>query len=564
MSEEARRFYEARPWLAHYDEGVPEHLDYPDANLPELFAESAARHAGRVALRFMGRSVRYEELKRSVTAIARRLSDLGVAPGDRVLIFFPNTPHFVACYFGVLECGAVAVPASPLDTAPELEHKVRDSGAKVVFFLDLLYDRVEPLLALPQVKAFVAADLTDYLPFVKRLLFPLRKRKLAATQPDFDAESKIERYRDFVASGLTLPKSDPVRRAGNDLAVILYTGGTTGVSKGVMLSHRALVVNQAMARAWIKIEPSDVFLAVLPFFHGFGLSVALNLSMVSGLTLVLHPRFDPGIVLKDLVHEGVTLFAGVPTMYVALVDHPRFDTLRRGKLRGCFVGAAAAPERLKERFAARSGSVLIEGYGLTEAVTAKTTNPCRGTKKRRSVGLPWPDVEVLIVDPDGGEILEAGRDGELLLKSPDLMSGYWKAEAATAEILKDGWLHTGDIAHIDQDGYLFIVDRKKDLIICGGHNVYPTEIEEHLAKLPEVKLSCVVGIADDYMGEVPKAFIVLQPDAELSAARIRAHLEERLTTYKVPRHYEFRDELPTSPIGKVLRKQLRGPGQRTK
>jgi long-chain acyl-CoA synthetase len=263
-------------------------------------------------------------------------------------------------------------------------------------------------------------------------------------------------------------------------------------------------------------------------------------------------------VLKDLVGEDVTIFAGVPTMFLALVDHPRFDTLRRGKLRGCFVGAASAPQRLKERFEELSGSVLIEGYGLTEAVTAKTANPFRGAKKPLSVGLPWPDVEMLIVDPDGGEVLEAGSDGELLLRSPDLMSGYWNAEAATAETLKDGWLHTGDIAHIDEDGYLFIVDRKKDLIICGGHNVYPTEIEEHLAKLPEVRLSCVVGIADDYMGEVPKAFIVLQPGAEFSAERARAYLEERLARYKVPRHYVFRDELPTSPIGKVLRKQLRG------
>ena len=557
MSEEARRFYEARPWLAHYDDGVPHRLDYPDASLSELFAESAERHAGRVALRFMGRSIRYEELRRSATAIARRLRALGVEAGERVVIFFPNTPHFVACYLGVLEVGAVAVPASPLDTAPELEHKVRDSGAKVVFFLDLFYDRVEPLLALPEVKAFVAADLADYLPFVKRLLFPLRKRKLAPKLPDFDGDPRIERYRDFVTAGLTLPVSDPVRRSGDDLAVILYTGGTTDVSKGVMLSHRALVVNQAMAQAWIDIKPNDVFLAVLPFFHGFGLSVVLNLALVSGMTLVLHPRFAPGPVLKDLVREGVTVFAGVPTMYLALIDHPRFDTLRRGKLRGCFVGAASAPERLKERFEERSGSVLIEGYGLTEAVTAKTASPYKGTKKRRSVGLPWPDVEMMIVDPDSGEVLGAGCDGELLLRSPDLMSGYWNAEAATAEALRDGWLHSGDIAHIDEDGYLFIVDRKKDLIICGGHNVYPTEIEEHLAKLPEVKLSCVVGCADDYMGEVPKAFIVLQPGAELSAERARAYLEERLARYKVPRHYEFRDALPTSPIGKVLRKQLR-------
>ncbi len=244
-------------------------------------------------------------------------------------------------------------------------------------------------------------------------------------------------------------------------------------------------------------------------------------------------------------------------MYRALVDHPCFDTLRNCRLRGCFVGAASTPEQLKKKFEEGSGSVLIEGYGLTEAVTAKTANPYRGEKKQLSVGLPWPDVEMKIVDPDSGRTLPVGADGELLLKSPDLMTGYWNADAATAEVLKDGWLHTGDIAHFDDDGYLYIVDRKKDLIICGGHNVYPTEIEELLAKLPEIKLSCVVGIPDDYMGEAPKAIIVLQPGAELGADEIRTYLEERLVKYKVPRSYEFRNELPLSPIGKVLRKQLR-------
>ncbi len=557
MGDQADRSYERRPWLSGYDDGVPHHLDYPDENIPELFAKTAAIHADRVALRFMGRSVRFRELKQAASSIARRLQQLGIEPGDRVLLFLPNTPHFVACYLGILECGAVAVPASPLDTAPELEHKLRDSGSKVVFFLDLFHDRVEPLLAIHEVKAFVAGDLADYLPFLKRQLFPLRKKKLASKLPDFNVDPRLERYRDFVRSGSRLAGKAAAKRSGDDLAAILYTGGTTGVSKGVMLSHRALVVNQAMARSWVEARGDDVMLAVLPFFHGFGLSVCLNLSMVHGMTVVLHLRFDPGAVLEDLVKEGVTIFAGVPTMYRALVDHPRFDTLRNGKLRGCFVGAASTPEPLKKKFEDGSGSVLIEGYGLTEAVTAKTANPYRGQKKQLSVGLPWPDVEMKIVDPDTGETLPTGTDGELLLKSPDLMTGYWNAEAATAEVLKDGWLHTGDIAHFDDDGYLYIVDRKKDLIICGGHNVYPTEIEELLAKLPEIKLSCVVGIADEYMGEVPKAFIVLQPGAKLGADELRTYLEERLVKYKVPRHYEFRYELPLSPIGKVLRKKLR-------
>ncbi len=303
MSERAEEFYRERPWLARYDDGVPHRLDYPDENIAELFAKTAAIHADRVALRFMGRSLRFRELKEAASSIARRLKQLGIEPGDRVLLFLPNTPHFVACYLGILECGAVAVPASPLDTAPELEHKLRDSNSKVVFFLDLFHDRVEPLLAIGDVKAFVAADIADYLPFPKRQLFPFRKKKLAPKLPRFNADPRLQRFRDFVKAGSRLPATDPTRRSGEDLAAILYTGGTTGVSKGVMLSHRALVVNQAMARSWVEARDSDVMLAVLPFFHGFGLSVGLNLSMVHGMTVVLHLRFDAAAVLKDLVKE---------------------------------------------------------------------------------------------------------------------------------------------------------------------------------------------------------------------------------------------------------------------
>lgn len=544
------------PWLRHYDPHVPHHLHYADIPLHEIFAASCARHAQRVAVQFLGKSLSYAQIEKSAQAFAVFLAQCEIQPGDRVMLMLPNSPHFIVAYYALLKLGAVVVPASPLDTASEISYKFRDSGAKLIVFLDLLYEKVSPLLAdSPEIPAIVA-DVADYLPFPKNLLFRLKKKSLGKPLPDFRRPilfkygAILKRYR----------HADPplaVTRHGSDAAVIIYTGGTTGVSKGVVLSHHALVVNMTQAKTWGQITESDVGLCVLPFFHGFGISVGLNVSLSSGGKMVLMPRWNEAEALRHFEKDGITVFAGVPTMYNALLQHKNFAKLRKTRLRGCFVGAAPVPEALKTAFREKTGGILIEGYGLTEAVTAKCANPYLGLKKEKSIGIPWPDTLMAVVDENSGELLPPGEAGEIILTSPDLMSGYWQNPAATANALRDGWLYTGDIGKMDADGYFSIVDRKKDLIITGGYNVYPAEIEEVLYQHPAVLEACVVGVSDERLGEVGKAFVALKPGARADADDLKKHLAGKLIHYKVPRHYEFRESLPKSPIGKILRKELR-------
>jgi long-chain acyl-CoA synthetase len=544
-----------RPWLKHYDKHVPASLVYPQESLPELFGNSCAENTHRVALQFLGKSLRYGQIEASATAFAAHLAEQGIHKGDRVFMMLPNSPHFVIAYYAILKIGAVAVPASPLDTPTEAEYKFTNSGAKLVIFLDLLYDKVSALLQQnPHIPA-VAADVSEYLPFPRNLLFRLKKKSLGRPLPDFSRANLstfagvLRAYRNRAA--------ETARISGSDTAVIIYTGGTTGVSKGVVLSHHAMVVNMTQARTWGDLSRDDVGLCVLPFFHGFGLSIGLNLSLSSGAKMVLMPRWDEAQALRHFEKDGITVFAGVPTMYNAILNHRNFAKLKRARLRACFVGAAPVPESLKTAFKEKTGGTLIEGYGLTEAVTAKCANPLYGTKKEKSIGIPWPDTLMAIIDEKTGELLPPGKDGEIILHSPDLMSGYWQNPAATAATIKDGWLYTGDIGRMDEDGYFSIVDRKKDLIITGGYNVYPAEIEDVLYQHPAVLEACVVGVKDERLGEVGRAFVVAKPGMTVTANELKDFLSERLIRYKIPREFIFRDSLPKSPVGKILRKELR-------
>lgn len=545
-----------RPWLKHYDAHVPETLVYPDATLPELFQASTAKHAHRIAVKFLGKSLTYAQIEKSANAFAGYLSEKGIRKGDRVLLMLPNSPHFIIAYYAILKCGAITVPASPLDTATEVEFKFRNSGAKLVIFLDLLFDKVSGLLHADPNLAAVAADVSDYLPFPKNLLFRLKKKSIGKPLPDYTRASLspyasvLKEYRHAVASSVL-----PIK--GSDTAVIIYTGGTTGISKGVVLSHQAMVVNMTQARTWGNLSHEDTGLCVLPFFHGFGISIGLNLSLTSGGKMVLMPRWDEAQAIRHFEKDGITVFAGVPTMYNAILNHKNFAKLKNARLRGCFVGAAPVPEALKKAFKDKTGGTLIEGYGLTEAVTAKCANPYLGLKKEKSIGIPWPDTLMAIIDEKTGELLPPGNEGEIILRSPDLMTGYWQNPEATAATIKDGWLLTGDIGKMDPDGYFSIVDRKKDLIISGGYNVYPAEIEDVLYKHPAVLEACVVGIKDEHLGEVGRAFVALKPGMQASAEDMRAFLSDKLIKYKIPRQFVFKDVLPKSPIGKILRKELR-------
>lgn len=544
-----------KPWLRHYDKHVPVSLDYPRDSLPELFAKSCAENSHRVALQFLGKSLRYGQVEASATAFAAYLTELGIRKGDRVFLMLPNSPHFVITYYAILKLGAVAVPASPLDTPTEAQYKFANSGAKLVVFLDLLYDKVAHLLQQNPNTPAVAADVSEYLPFPKNMLFRLKKKSLGKPLPDF-TRANLSTFAGVLRAyrHCSVP---PAAIAGSDTAVMIYTGGTTGVSKGVVLSHHAMVVNMTQARTWGDLSKDDVGLCVLPFFHGFGISIGLNLSLSSGGKMVLMPRWDEAQAIRHFEKDGITVFAGVPTMYNAILNHKNFAKLKKAKLRGCFVGAAPVPEALKLAFKEKTGGTLIEGYGLTEAVTAKCANPLYGLKKEKSIGIPWPDTLMAIVDEKTGDLLPPGKEGEIILHSPDLMSGYWENAEATNATIKDGWLYTGDIGRMDEDGFFSIVDRKKDLIITGGYNVYPAEIEDVLYQYPAVLEACVVGVKDDYLGEVSKAFVVPRPGVDLDGETLRAFLASKLIQYKVPRQYVFKDSLPKSPVGKILRKELR-------
>ncbi|MBV6494771.1 MAG: Long-chain-fatty-acid--CoA ligase [Turneriella sp.] len=545
-----------RPWLKHYDAHVPETLSYPTESLPELFEKSTTEHAKRLAVKFLGKKIYYHEIEKAAGAFAAFLEKKGIAKGDRVFLMLPNSPHFIVAYYAALKRGAIVVPASPLDTPSEAEYKFKNSGAKLIVYLDLLHNKMMELLKKDTATPAVVCDVADYLPSIKSFLFKIKKKTLKIPLPDGKRQATTT-YKKILKEYKDKPHPKTVVVPSSDPAVIIYTGGTTGVSKGVVLSHYAMAVNMTQAKNWGDLTLNDIGLCVLPFFHGFGMSVGLNLSLSSGGTMVLMPRWDAAQAIKHFEKDGITVFAGVPTMYNAILNHKNFAKLKNAKLRGCFVGAAPVPEALKATFKEKTGGVLIEGYGLTESVTAKCANPYHGTKKEKSIGLPWPDTLMAIVDDTTGEILPPGKEGEIILRSPDLMIGYWQNDEATRATIKDGWLYTGDIGKMDEDGYFSIVDRKKDLIISGGYNVYPAEVEDILYKHPAVLEACVVGIKDEHLGEVGRAFIALKPGMQATANELKEFLADKLIKYKIPKEYIFRNELPKSPVGKILRKELR-------
>ncbi|MCE9596942.1 MAG: long-chain fatty acid--CoA ligase [Spirochaetia bacterium] len=537
------------PWLNQYDPGVSHHLDYPMESIPELFKQATLKYPDRTCVSFLGTHIRFSEIEASASTLAEHLAVSGVQPGDRVFLLLPNMPQFVVAYYAVLKCGGVVVPASPLDTASEINHKVRDSGAVGAIYLDLLFKNMEASLSL--VKFSISCDLRDCLSPLKRFLLGIRMKFMKHPKPG----SRSTQYRQILSSKIKSPNVT-VKPAYDSLATIMYTGGTTGVSKGVMLSHKALVANMTQAKAWGQVTSEDRALCALPFFHGFGLSIGLNTTFTSGGCMILMPRWDVRVAIRHIAKDRITLFAGVPTMYVAMTHHADFAKLKSAHLRGCFVGAAPVPENLKQTFQSKTGGTLIEGYGLTEAVTAKSANPYLGQKKLKSIGIPWPDTQFRIVD-EKGESVSAGIQGEIIIRSPDVMMGYWQNESATSEVLRDGWLYTGDIGWMDEQGYFYIVDRKKDLIISGGYNVYPTEIEEVLYSHPAVLEACVIGVPDEKMGELPVAYVVLKENQKTTQEELIGFLRQHLIQYKVPRHFEFRGSLPKSPIGKILRKELK-------
>ncbi|WP_291429935.1 long-chain fatty acid--CoA ligase [Deinococcus sp.] len=549
-----------RPWLSSYEPGVPHAFAPSGLTLPDLLRRAAEKYPDRVAMSFIGANTTYGQLYQNAQRFAAALRKMGVRPGDRVSIMLPNSPQFVTSFYGTLLAGAVAVNTSPMYTPSELEHQLNDSGSETLVILDTFYPRYAEIRARVPVKRTLVTGVHDALPFPKNLLYPIKARR-EGTWVTVPFDERVLPYAKVLAS--QAPAAPSVNISTDDVALLQYTGGTTGVPKGAMLTHGNLVSNSEQARAWMSDlrDGHEVTLGAIPFFHVYGMTVAMNLSVLTGATLVLVPNpRDIKMVLSQITSSGATLFPGVPTLYNAINNHP--DTPRHDltSIRACISGSAPLLLETSRRFKEITGGAnLVEGYGLTEASPITHANPIFGEHREGSIGVPFPGVEAIVVD-DEGQIVAPGEVGELWIAGPMIMKGYWQRPDETAKTLREAygltWLMTGDMATMDADGYFRIVDRKKDLIIAGGFNIYPREVEEALMSHPAVMEAAAVGLPDTYRGESVHAVVVLKPGMNATEADIIAHCRSLLSNYKVPRSVEFRTELPKTAAMKTLRRQL--------
>ncbi len=552
--------YADRPWTRHYDAGVPVEVALPQAPLYEFLRQAARRFPEHSALIFKGNRISYRELDEVSDAIAAGLVANGFQKGDRAVIYMANTPQTVMSFYGILKAGGVVIATNPLYTERELAHQLADCGAETVFVMTLFYDLLKRVQKSGEtaVKRVIVTNIKEYLPPHLRLLFGLLKEKKeghAATLEPGDVW-----FQDFVAAGKHAPPAR-VEVGPDDIALLQYTGGTTGIAKGAVALHRNLTSNTKMVSSWLTDlrEGKEIILGSIPFFHSYGMITVMALAPSIGATIVAIPNpRDQKDVLSSINKYKPTVFPGVPAMYIAINNNPE---VAAGKydlrsIRACISGSAPLLLETKTNFERISGAKLVEGYGLTEAHVVTHANPIYG-ENRPGIGLPLPNVEARIVNAEDGETeVPVGEIGELVIRSPSLMAGYWQMPTETANTLRDGWLYTGDIARMDEDGYFYIEDRKKDMIIAGGFNIYPREVEEVLAEHPAVVEVAVAGVPDARRGETVKAWIVKRSDDPTTEAEIIEWCKERMAKYKYPREIEFRSELPRTTVGKVLKREL--------
>ena len=550
--------YESKPWLKSYEKGVPESVNYEEICMPDILDRTASGFPGNNALIFQGYKLNFTQFKEMVDRFATCLTDFGVKKGDAVAILLPNMIPCVVAYFAILKIGAITVMNNPLYSDRELEHQFNDSGSKVLIALDLLGNRMIDLRPRTPIKQIVITSIGDYLPFPKNILFPLvaKKKKLAA---DVKEAADVYRWKDCIAK--YQPNPPKVKNSFNDIAMYQYTGGTTGVSKGVELTHANLSKQVQQLCAWFPTfeKGAERMLGALPYFHVFGMSVSMNFSVFMGWSQVLVPKPQPEPLLEAIKHFKPTFAPLVPTMYIGMLNHPDLKKTDMSCIKGAFSGSAPLPVEVINDFEKITGAAIVEGFGMTETTPVTHVNPfAGGARKVGSVGVPVSDTLCRIVDLENGtQDMPVGERGELIVKGPQIMRGYKGKPEETANTLKDGWIYTGDIATMDEGGYFYIVDRKKDMIISGGYNVYPRDIDEVFYMNPKVQEACAIGIPDPTRGESAKVFIVLKEGETATSAELIEFAKAHLATYKLPTEIEFRKELPKTNVGKILRKELR-------
>jgi long-chain acyl-CoA synthetase len=550
------------PWVRFYEEGVPKSITFPPWTLPDLLDATERDFPDKIALTFFAdpklppSRMTYRQLRDATLRFATALYQLGIRKGDRIAIMLPNCPQFPVVFFGLLRLGAIAVNTNPHYVAREMKEQFNDSGAETVILLSTFFPRLREIRGETEIKRVIVVDIAETLGFPWKSIVHLVQRKhgehveVLPGSDIFFLPRLLQKH----------PPSPPrVEIARDDVALLQYTGGTSGTPKGAMLTHGNLVVNTLQLAAWfVKAERGkEVVMAAMPFFHVYGMTVCMIFGVHMAAEIAMVPRPRPvDVVMKVIQKTRASIFPGVPTVYTAINNHPHVKRFALGSIKLCLSGAAALPLEVAETFEKLTGGRLVEGFGMTECSPVAIANPLYGTRRAGSIGLPIPETDAKIVDPETGAALGVGQDGELVIKGPQVMLGYWGRPEETKACIRDGWLHTGDIAKMDADGFFFIVDRMKDLISASGLKVLPREVEEVLFLHPKVQEAVVAGVPDPYRGETVKAFVVPKAGVSLTAEELTAFCKLHLATFKVPTQIEFRKELPKSLVGKVLRRAL--------
>lgn len=544
------------PWVLHYPADIQWDAEIPSRPLTDLLQDAARDYPQHTAIDFLGQTYTYSQIFASARSMAAGLQQLGVEKGTRVGLFLPNSPHFVISYYAILLAGGTVVNFNPLYATRDIAHQINDAKVEVMitFAMRSLLGKLEKCRDAAPVNTTIVAKFTEALPFAKRMLFPLVKWKDTMPVPHGEGYVAFETLLEYDAKSLAAPQVNP----NEDVAVLQYTGGTTGTPKGTMLTHANLYANAVQCGMWFAgmEDGKEKMMGVLPCFHVFAMTVVMNLSIHKGLAMILHPQFNIKDALRDIARKRPTIMPGVPTIFNAINNYPDLENYDLTSLKMCISGGAGLPRDVKKRFEDLTGCTLVEGYGLSESSPVVAANPLFGVNKAGSIGLPLPATVLEVVDIEHGTVLPVGKTGEICIRGPQVMKGYWNREADTKKTLQGERLHTGDVGYMDGDGYFFIVDRLKEMIISGGYNIYPRNVEEVLYQHECVLEAAVIGVPDEHWGEHVKAYVALKDGKSVTEEELIAFLRDKLPRFALPSEVEFRDSLPKTMIGKISKKDL--------